>query len=187
MRITSSFLLSACLLLASCTNTVQSGHNTALDSVDLVSMTDDMAMKIGGDPQVQQEFDEHGPLKIVVEPVVNEMTAEVLPRGPAELFTARVRLLLAQHDPHRYTWIMNRDAFYHLRKQELDVDPGPSPDAINPDYALTAIFRSLTTEDAKKRSEYYLCVYQLSSLKDRTVLWTASYEVKKKAVKEFLD
>jgi hypothetical protein len=187
MRTTSWFLLAACLLLASCSSAVQSGHNTALDSVDLVKMTDDMAMRIGGDPAVQREYAEHGPLKIVVEPVVNEMTAEVLPRGPAELFTARVRMLLAQHDPHRYTWIMNRDAFSRIRKQELDVDPGPSPDAINPDYALTAIFRSLTTEDAKKRSEYYLCVYQLSSLKDREVLWTASYELKKKAVKEFLD
>jgi hypothetical protein len=187
MRKTSWFLLLSCTCLASCTNAVQSGHNTALDSVDLVSMTDDMAMKIAADPAIQREYAEHGALKIVVEPVVNEMEAEVLPRGPAELFTARVRMLMSQHDPSRYTWIMNRDAFYRIRKQELDVDPGPSPEAINPDYALTAIFRSLTTEDAKKRNEYYLCVYQLSSLKDRTVLWTASYEVKKKAVKGFLD
>jgi hypothetical protein len=174
-------------LLASCKSATESGHNTALDSVDLVKMTDDMAMKIGADPEVQKAYAEHGPLKIVVQPVVNEMTAEILPRGPAEAFTARVRMLLARHDREKYTWIMNRDAFYRMRKQELDIDPGPSPDAINPEYALVATFKSLTSEDQKKRSAYYLCVYQLSDLHDRTVLWTGSYEVKKKAVKEFLD
>jgi hypothetical protein len=181
-------LLGLCALaLFACKSATESGHNTALDSVDLVKMTDDMAMKIGGDPQVQRAFAEHGKLKIVVQPVVNEMTAEILPRGPAEAFTARVRMLMARHDPDRYTWIMNRDAFYRLRKQELDIDPGPSPDAINPEYALTAKFKSITSEDPKKRSAYYLCVYELTNLQDRTVLWTGSYEVKKAAVKEFLD
>ncbi|HMB94860.1 MAG TPA: hypothetical protein VKK61_02350, partial [Tepidisphaeraceae bacterium] len=135
MRTTLCAIAFWCLLmLVSCTNAVQSGHNTALDSVDLIKMTDDMAMKIGGDPEVQQAYAQHGKLKIVVQQVVNEMTAEVLPRGAAEAFTGRVRMLLAQHDPDRYTWIMNRDAFYRLRKNELDIDPGPSPEAINPEY-----------------------------------------------------
>ncbi len=172
----------------SCKSAVEAGHNTALDSVDLVKMTDDMAMKIGGDPDVQRAFERRGPLKIVVEPVVNEMTAEVLPRGPAEAFTARVRMLLARHAPERFTWIMNRDAWYRLRNQEVQgIDPGPAPEAVNPDYALTATFRSLTKEDAKRRSAYYLCVYQLTDLSDRAILWTGSYEVKKIAVKGFLD
>ncbi|HEY7091224.1 MAG TPA: hypothetical protein VH518_24215 [Tepidisphaeraceae bacterium] len=176
------------LLCASCKNAVQSGHNAALDSVDLVKMTDDMAMQIGGDPDVQRAYEQHGPLKIVVQPVRNEMTAEVLPRGPAEAFTARVRLLLAKHSPERYTWVMNRDAFYHLRANELEgVDLGPAPEAVNPDYALTATFKSLTKEDPKRRSAYYLCVYELTDLRDRTLLWTGSYEVKKIIVKEFLD
>jgi hypothetical protein len=30
-------------------------------------------------------------------------------------------------------------------------------------------------------------VYELTNLQDRSVLWTGSYEVKKNAVKEFLD
>ncbi len=32
-----------------------------------------------------------------------------------------------------------------------------------------------------------ICVYELTNLKDRTVLWTGSYEVQKKAVKGYLD
>jgi len=155
--------------------------------MDLVRMTDDMAMKIVADPQVQREIARYGTLAVVVQPVENHMTAEVLPRGPAEAFTARVRMLLARHAPDRFTWVMNRDAYYRLRKQELDVDLGPSPEAVNPRYALTARFSSLADESQQKRTAYYLCTYELTNLHDRTVLWTGAYEVKKVAVKGMLD
>ena len=170
-----------------CASAVQSGRNTALDSVDLVQMTDDMAKKIVADPDVQAAIAREGSLKVVVQPVENEMTAEVLPKGPAETFTARVRALLSKHAPDQFTWVMNRDAFYDLRGRELDFDLGPSPDAINPQYALTAIFSSLTNESSKVRSSYYLCRYELTNLHDRTVLWTDKYEVRKRVVKGFMD
>ena len=175
------------MLLSGCGSAVQSGHNTALDSIDLQQMTDRMAASIAGNPSVQAAIAREGPLKIVVQPVENEMTAEILPRGQADAFTARVRYLLSQRAGNRFTFIMNRDTFYELRKRELDVDLGPAPDAINPDYALVAKFRTLTHENSKMRSSAYLCVYELSNLLDRTVLWTDKYEVKKSAVKQFLD
>jgi PBP1b-binding outer membrane lipoprotein LpoB len=187
------FLLAAAVLfgatpfLSGCASAVQAGHNTALDSVDLVRMTDDMAAKIVADPEVRAAIGRSGKLKVVVQPVENRMTAEVLPRGPAEAFTARVRALLSNHAPDRFTWVMNRDAFYDLRGRELDVDLGPSPEAIDPEYALTAIFSSLTNETSRGRSSYYLCTYELTNLQDRTVLWSDKYEVKKTAVKTFLD
>jgi hypothetical protein len=171
-----------------CGSAVTHGHNTALDSVDLITMTDDMAAKIVADPDVQGAIAREGKLKVVVQPVENQMVGEVLPRGPAEAFTARVRTLLARAAPDKFTWIMNRDAFYHLRGKELEgVDLGPSPEAIDPRYALQARFSSLTSEDAKLRSSYYLCVYELLDLQSRGVLWSGSYEVKKTAVKGFLD
>jgi hypothetical protein len=184
----SSWFILLPLTLFGCGSAVTHGHNTALDSVDLVTMTDDMAAKIVADPDVQAAIGREGKLKVVVQPVENQMVGEVLPRGPAEAFTARVRTLLAKAAPDKFTWIMNRDAFYHLRGKELDgVDLGPSPDAINPRYALQARFSSLTSEDAKLRSSYYLCVYELLDLHSRNVLWSGSYEVKKTAVKGFLD
>jgi hypothetical protein len=158
-----------------------------LDGVDLVKMTDDMAMQIASDPDVQAAVARDGKLRIVVQPVENMMTAEVLPRGPAEAFTGRVRSLLSKHSPQNYTWVMNRDAFYNLRKQELDFDVGPDPSSIQPDYALTAIFRSLTNEDIKRRKSAYLCTYELTNLQTSEVLWTSRYEVNKVAVKGFLD
>src|SRR5437016_4891380 len=132
------------MLVGGCTSAVQSGSNTALAGADLIAMTDDMSMKIMASPAVQEAIRAKGKLKVVVEPVENLMTAEVLPRGPAEAFTARIRALLSKHAPGQFTWVMNRDAYYRLRQQELDVPLGPSPDAINPEYALTARFSSLT-------------------------------------------
>ena len=180
-------LLLALLLLAGCTSAVESGHNTALDSVDLQKMTDDMAAKIVADPDVQSAIAKEGQLPVVVQPVENRMVAEVLPRGPAQAFTARVRVLLSKHAPDRFLWVMNRDAFYELRGRELDIDLGPQPERVQPRYALTSIFSSLTKEDPKRRSAYYLCEYQLTDLQGGNLLWTGSYEVKKIAVKQFLD
>jgi hypothetical protein len=184
----SAFICGFILFLSGCTSAVQSGTNTALSGVDLVQMTDDMAMRIAGDAEVQAAIQKGGPLRIVVMPAENRMRAEVLPQGQAEAFTARVRTLLATHAPDRFTWIMNRDTFYHLRGRELEgVDLGPAPEAISPNYALSAVFTSLADENAKRRSSFYVCRYELTDLRDRRVLWTGSYEVKKLAVKGFLD
>ena len=187
LRLIAAAALGVLPFVSGCASAVQAGHNTALDSVDLVRMTDDMARKIVADPEVQAAIEESGKLKVVVQPVENRMTAEVLPRGPAQTFTARVRTLLSKHAPDRFTWVMNRATFDELRRKELEVDLGPSPEAIDPEYALTAIFSSLTDETSRGRSSYYLCTYELTNLRDRTVLWTDKYEVKKTVVKGFLD
>lgn len=184
-----TFFLAA--VSSGCTSAVQSGYSTALDSIDLVQMTDQMAASIASSPQVQQAIHQEGALRIVVQPVDNQMTGEVLPRGEAEAFTARVRALLSQHDPTEFVWIMNRDTFYRLRDRELEqhtgVPLGPSPDAINPRYALWAHFHSLTKENSKGRSSAYLCVFELTDLDHRNQLWQDSYQVKKSAAKGFLD
>src|SRR5881394_3887644 len=127
-----------------CANAVQAGTNTALGGMDLVQMTDQMAQSIAGDPDVRAAIGKEGALRVVCQPVENEMTAEVLPRGQAEAFVARVRTLLSKQAGDDFVWIMNRDAFYRLRGRELEgVDLGPSPDAVQPQYALTARFNSL--------------------------------------------
>ena len=175
-------------MLSGCASAVSQGQNTALSGLDLVQMTDDMAMKITADPQVQAAIAKEGALKVVVMPAENRMRAEVLPQGQAEAFTGRLRTLLAKHARGQFNWIMNRDTYYKLRGRELeDVDLGPAPDAVSPDYSLSAVFSSLADENARRRSSYYVCRYELTDLRDRTVLWTASYDVKKVAVKGFLD
>lgn len=180
--------LLALVVLDGCKSAVAYKSGTALDQADLVTMSDDMAAKIAADPEVNAAFAATGPLKVVVTPVVNNMRAEVLPSGQAELFTARVRVRLANLARDRFTFVMNRDAYYRLRDREIDrVDPGPNPDAVNPQYALTAIFSSLTEETKRRRDSSYVCTFELTNLQDRTVLWSGSYDVKKQAVREYLD
>lgn len=184
LHLCSSVFICGSFLGCTSDNVTRTGQRATLDSFDLTKMTDDMAMQIAADPDVLAEFNSHGPLKVVVRPVENRLTGEVLPRGEAMVFTARVRSLLSRHAPQTFTWIMNRDAYYDLRTRELEgVDLGPAPEAMNPQYALTATFSSLTDEDRKRRSAYYLCVYELTDLSGRTLLWSGRYEVKKIAVK----
>lgn len=171
-----------------CASAVSAGVNASLSGDDLVRMTDRMAQSMAAAPGVQRAIERDGRLRVVVQPVENYMTGEILPRGQAQAFTARVRQLLANHDPAHYQWVMNRGDYYDLRARELEaVDLGPSPDAINPDYALTARFDSLTNVTSEVRSVGYLCVYQLTDLRSRETLWTDKYEVRKTAVKRFLD
>jgi hypothetical protein len=181
------FLCSS-LFLGGCGSAVNTGHNAALGGDDLVKMTDDMAMQIAADPQVRDAIAARGALKVVVMPVENLMRAEVLPSGAKEAFTARVRTLLSRHAPGEFIWIMNRDTYQALRHRELaGVDLGPAPDAVQPEYALTSRFTSLSDETRRGRTSYYVCAYELTDLADRTVLWRGSYEVKKVAVRGFLD
>ena len=180
----------ACAIaLAGCGSALKNVHGTALNGVDLVDMTDDMAAKLGSDPQVNAAFAATGPLKVVVMPVVNEMTAEIIPAGQAFAFTGRVRARLALNTPGKFTWIMNRDAFNDLKAREtnLHIDPGPVPTSVQPEYALTATFASITSENQKRRDSFYVCSYSLTNLQDRAVIWNGSYELKKAAVKGFLD
>ena len=96
-----------------------------------------------------------------------------------------MRSLLSRHALDRFTWVMNRDAFYRLRERELDVDLGPSPDAISPEYARSPASAPSPTRARSTAAASYLCVYELFNLEDRSVLWTDKYEVKKSAVKGF--
>lgn len=174
--------------LAGCGTAVSGGRSTALSAEDLESMADLMAQSIMADPEVQQTVAEHGPLKVVVLPVENLLTGEVLPAGQAKMFTAQVRVLLSRAGTGNFVWVNNRDTFYELRARQLEgIDLGPAPEAVNPEYALHATFRSLANDDKRRRSAFYQAIFALTSLDNRTTLWTDVYNVKKTAVKSFLD
>src|SRR5690348_3343150 len=114
-RLFSHLRLAACicgsiLFLLGCADNntaVSHGRNTALDSANLVEMTDDMTGKILADPEVQSQLAQKNRLKVVIQPVENRMVGEVLPRGAKEAFVARLRSLLQERAPQKFTWVMN--------------------------------------------------------------------------------
>ena len=138
-------------LFCGCASAVSQGQSTALSGVDLVQMTDDMAMKVAADPEVQAAIAKQGSLRVVVLPAENRMRAEVLPAGEAEAFTVRLRTLLAKHEPGKFTWIINRDTFYKMRARELEgIDLGPAPDAGSRRVSISP--RGVTTRIDSTRS-----------------------------------
>jgi len=171
-----------------CASAVSHGTNTSLSADDLEKMTDQMSMSILASPGVQGAIAKDHRLKVVIQPVENYMTGEILPLGQKQTFVARVRELLAAHAPGEFQWIMNKADYYAVRARELEgARLGPNPDSLQPDYALTARFDSLTNVTSSQRSSGYLCTYLLTDLRTRETLWTGKYEVKKTAVKGFLD
>lgn len=183
-----ALILAGLLAAGGCGNAVVSGTSTALSAFDLESMASQMSQSIVADSEVQAALVEEGKLRVVVQPVTNRLRGEVLPLGQARAFTAQVRYLLSQARPDLFTWINNRDTFYALRDRELEeVDLGPAPEAIEPDYALDATFTSMKDVDKRGQSAFYVCTFELIDLRDRTVLWTDVYNVKKTAVRNFLD
>lgn len=176
------------MLAGGCGNAVVSGTSTALSGFDLEAMAAQMSQSIIADSEVQAALAREGELRVVVQPVTNRLRGEVLPLGQARAFTAQVRYLLSQTRPDLFTWINNRDTFYALRARELEgVDLGPAPEAIDPDYALDATFTSMKDVDKHGQTAFYVCTFELIDLRDRTVLWTDVYNVKKTATRNFLD
>jgi hypothetical protein len=99
-------LVSSVSLLASCTDNtaVSHGKSTALDSANLIEMTEDMTAKILADPHIQAVLAQKSKLKVVIQPVEHKMVGEVLPRGENEAFIARLRALLQQRAPYQVAW-----------------------------------------------------------------------------------
>lgn len=190
-----SFILASILMLAalvcapgcSSNDALKHGESTALDSIDLTAMTDQMARSLAGDSKIREIAASQGKLTIVMKPAINEMTGEILPAGQAELFTARVRSLLAQNASQTFAFCIERDMFYRLRQREVGIDLGPVPERVQPQFALTATFRSLTDETRHKRTSYFLCVYELTRLDNGVVVWSDKYEVKKQIFKDMFD
>ena len=175
------------LLTAGCGGPLTSGTTLSLTGDDVQRMAGQMVTSITGDTEVQEVLNRPGPMDVVVLPVRNRLTGEVLPPGQAYLFTAKLRNELGRVRPDAFRWVANRDDYYRLRASELAVPPGPSPDAVQPEYALQATFRSLVSDDKRRRETYYLCEFELTDLADRETLWTDAYEVEKQARRGFLD
>lgn len=187
MMLMNAGLVLMLIMVSGCASATQAGYNAGLDGSDLQQMTEKMAQSLGSDARVRAAA-QQGPLTVVVLPVQNYMTGEVMPEGQKRAFVGRIRALLQQQTPGLFTWIANLEAYKWVRAHELEnIEPGPDPEAINPRYALQGRFDSLTNVSAKTRSISYLCVFELTDLQTRETVWADSFELKKTAVRGFLD
>jgi hypothetical protein len=154
-------------------------RDSGLQSKDVVSASDQMAMDLLAQPEINQGNDR---LLIVVDRVEN-LTAER--REDLDIFLERLRVNLARHGKGRVQLIENRDKLRDLQARELEqpnTDPfgqggrrgGGGSIGIQPDFALYGRIMELPN----RATSYYLCEFTLVDLHSREQVWTNAYEVK---------
>lgn len=164
-------LLALCLtagLQAGC-RTTGSGdvvpQTTMLTSVDLVRMTDQMAVSL-----LNSGLDLSGAI-VVTDRVVNR-TNHLIDEGERELFLAKLRVTLAENETIRGMGVV-----FVARPDELS-ELSPAGTGRGPTHALTAVFYTLTEVTRSFRGDHYACAFQLQDLVTREVVWEDAYETR---------
>ncbi len=160
--------MAGCLAATACS--LPQVNTTRLGSVDLVAMTDRMAVSLINQPQVAQRTPESQPWIVTIDRVVNK-TNDYLPESERWAFVARLRALLTANQT-----LARRNIRFVVPAQQDQ--PDELINRATPTHALTATFHALTVADRRIRSDAYLCAYQLMDLRTDRVVWEDRYEVK---------
>jgi hypothetical protein len=148
--------------------------------VDLVNMTDQMAMSFAADPVIGERTPDDEPWVISMYRVVNH-TNQIIPEREKWLYLARLRALLAQtriSEERSLIWIIPPER-WSIVAEELGISEEPYGLRMNPTHQLTAEFNALTNTSAQGRSDTYVCSYQLIDLDLGTIVWEDAWEVKR--------
>ena len=157
-------------------------RTTFLRSVDLVNMTDRMAVSLAADAVVAARATDDEPWVISVYRIINH-TNQIIPDREKWLYTARLRAMLAQSDfadKRSIIWVIPPER-WPIVAEELGVSEEPYGFRMNPTHQLTAEFHALTNTSGRGRSDAYLCDYQLLDLHTGTIIWEDAWEVKRHA------
>ena len=147
------------------------GRDRGLQSKDVVQASDEMAMKLLADPDLNASRDQW---LMVVDRVENET---VNARHNLDIFLQRLQTNLARHGKGRVQLIQNRAKLRDLQARELEVertDGQPGPKGIQPDYSLSATISELPN----RGTSYYYVQFEVTDLRDRRLAFTDAYEVR---------
>jgi hypothetical protein len=146
-------------------------RDRGLQSKDVVQASDEMAMKLLSDPDLNRSRDQW---TIVVGNVKNQTVSS---RHALDIFIERLRMNLARHGKGRVQLIQNRADYRDRQAGEVEserADGQPGPKGIQPDYQLDATAMELPN----RGTSYYLIEFSVNDLRDRRVVWTDAYEVR---------
>lgn len=149
--------------------------NTRLDSADLVAMTDAMVQSMLADDSLAGRTVDSPAMVIVADRVVNR-TNDILPDGEKRAFTGRLRALLNASPA------LSRRNMQFVQNRDLS-----GPNRVSPTHALTATFYADTVAERQRRTDTYLCAFQLTDLTEDRILWEDRYETKKTVVRNEMD
>ncbi len=155
-----------------------SDDDRGLQSKDVLAASDQMAMELLADPELNGSLTQWTM-------VVSNMEDETRDRtfsNNFDIFLERLRTNLSQQGKGRVRLIENKTEFHDLQNKELDGPPGnygqggasaPTPE-INPDYALYG--KALDMPNVT--NNYYLLEFDVVNLRTREQVWSGKYEVK---------
>jgi hypothetical protein len=149
-------------------------RDAGLQSKDVVGAADQMANDLLSNPDLNAS---HTQWTIVVDHVENKT---INSRFDLDIFLQALQTRLAQHGHGRVQLIENRQKLRDLQSAELegereDTPPGaPGPRGIQPDYSLYATISELPN----RGTSFYELSFKLTDLRNRTIAWMNSYEVK---------
>lgn len=155
------------------------GNGGGLQSKDLVEMTDKMAPDLLQIPEIVQNRTK---ITVVMTGIDNKTSA---PYVDQTIYVARLRTLLNKYGRDRVAFVEKRATLEKLQAQEGQVvvdpfeeatrtnQPAP-PSRIVPQYALKGEFYDLP----RNGTNYYLCTFQLTSIRTGELIWEGRYEVK---------
>jgi hypothetical protein len=175
-----ALLLAAGVLAGGCAAAPPVPRTTFLRSVDLIDMTDRMAMSFAGDEVIGRRLPGDEPWVISIHRVANH-TNQVIPEREKWLYVARLRSLLAASGlaaERSIIWVMPPDR-WEVVADELGAAAEPAGLRQRPTHLLTAEFHALTTTSGRGRADAYVCSYQLVDLAGGTITWEDSWEVKR--------
>ena len=152
-------------------------RDRGLQSKDVVQASDQMAMDLLADPQLNASRERW---TVVVDRVENRT---VNSRFDLDVFLQRLKVNLARHGKGRVQLIENRDKLRELQSRELEQERedgigaapvAPGPKGTQPDYALYARINELPN----RGTSYYLIEFTLTDLRTRELAWNNAYEVR---------
>ena len=147
------------------------GRDRGLQSKDVVQASDEMAMKLLADPELNRSREQW---LMVVDRVENQTQNA---RHNLDIFLQRLQTNLARHGKGRVQLVQNRAKLRDLQARELEVertDGQPGPKGIQPDYSLSATISELPN----RGTSYYYVQFEVTDLRDRRLAWTDAYEVR---------
>ncbi len=165
------------------------GESTRLSGTDVVAAADAIAPSLMNSAEVAAEAEAGRVVRVVVLPVTNRLTGQVMTGAERHLFTGELQARLSQAAPDDFEFVAPSERIYAMRAGELgDAEAvALAAEDIDPDYALHAIFRSLRNESAGGLRDDYVAEFSLLDLRDKRVAWSDTYRTTRERRKDYGD
>lgn len=185
-------LLTSALLLAGvcgCSPAHLAGESSAIAFDDIKDTATEMAEKLAASDFLRDRTPDSPPITITLSKVVN-YTSDVI--RDSERWYLMYRVLdsvpLRELRQNRNVKIViPRERLDDLREAANDQSLPPLGEQRDPTHVMDAVFRSVTYQGGKARTDAYYCQYRITEVRTGVVAWSGAFEFKRSALGRAID